>query len=154
MRVVARRINFDDDIFFLELRLRHIQQAARLDIDDEPYVGRLIDDLLFIDRCIRSLHAVLDEARQLSARGEHLSQLAALTEEYSVFLSGIRYQTSTLARRLDSEGSAVGGLPEVHAALAESMRGEAAELDAPAADQQQVSPEEMHHLLVDEAEGG
>ena len=147
---MARRINYDDDVFFLALRLRHIQQAAKLEVDGEPYLDRLIDDLHFIDRCIRSLYATLDVAHQLATRHEHLSQLALLTEEYASFLSENRYSTSALAQRMEGAGA---NLAEVHATLAELMRLDAAEVEQPAADEQQVSPQEMHQLLFDEAEG-
>ncbi len=150
---MARRINYDDDVFFLELRLRHIQQAEKLDVDDAPYVDCLVEDLRFIDRCIRSLYASLDDARQVTTRSEHLSQLASLTEEYASFLIQNRYATSALARRMATGEASVASLADVHATLAEQMRSDAAELEQPLSHEQQVSPEELHHLLLDDAEG-
>ena len=150
---MARRINYDDDIFFLELRLRHVRQSAKLDLNDYPYLGRLLDDLRFIDSGIRSLQASLVEARQLTARGEHLSQLASLAAKSARFLDELRYDTSPLAQRIDREGGDLVRLGEAHAGLAESMRAEAAGAGDSASDEQQVSPEEMQHLLLDEADG-
>jgi hypothetical protein len=151
--VVARRINFEDDTFFLSLRLRCIEQANHLDLDAQPYVQSLVDDLRLIDGCIRALYTALAEALQLLRRTEHLLRLAELALQLGDLLQALPETENAISHAFPAESVELARRGELQHTLAAAMRESASTRDEPAADEHQVSAEEMQHLLLDEAEG-
>ena len=99
-----KRINFEDNIFILLMRLRIIRDTITLDADPEIFLEKILDDINFTDRVLRILLDYLRENDRLMARDDLLDQV-----------SDIEWQFSQLLRDfLDHEGNiSVRNIPSI-----------------------------------------
>jgi hypothetical protein len=71
-----KRINFEDSIFILNVRIRMIQDMFILDADPVLFLSKTMEDLAFIDRCHESLLSSLKDNDRLIERDEQLYNLS------------------------------------------------------------------------------
>jgi hypothetical protein len=71
-----KRMNFEDSIFILNVRIRMIQDMFILDADPGLFLGKTMDDLAFIDLCHESLLSSLKDNDRLIERDEQLYNLS------------------------------------------------------------------------------
>ena len=71
-----KHINFEDNIFVLNLRIRMIQDLLILDTDPGLFLHKTMDDLDFINSCLNVLLSNLRENNRLIERSEEFHNLA------------------------------------------------------------------------------
>jgi hypothetical protein len=74
-KAMNKRINFEDNIFILELRIRVIQDMLALDPDPELFLDKTMDDIDFIDYALGTLLGNLIENTLLLEREEEFDSL-------------------------------------------------------------------------------
>ncbi|MDR1428865.1 MAG: hypothetical protein LBI85_01125 [Spirochaetaceae bacterium] len=84
-----KRINFEDNIFILKVRLRMLEDLVRLDADPEIYLGKTLDDLAFIDASLSSLLDALLKNGKLIEREEQFHNLEDTEEQLDTLLHHI-----------------------------------------------------------------
>ncbi|MFA6507740.1 MAG: hypothetical protein WCT14_16685 [Treponemataceae bacterium] len=97
---MAKRIHFEDDIFYLNLLIRTFRDGLELDLDIELFMTRAIDDLTFIDGAFEHLLAELSENERLLERGEQLMNLLEAEERFAEVLGRVLSGRGTLAQAL------------------------------------------------------
>jgi hypothetical protein len=85
-----KRINFEDNIFMLNARLRLVQDQLQLDADPVLFLQKTLDDVIFIDYVLGILLEQLCQNEWLLERDEQLENLSDLEWKFSQALSGIR----------------------------------------------------------------
>ncbi|MDR2482557.1 MAG: hypothetical protein LBD08_02885 [Treponema sp.] len=83
---MKKRINFEDNIFSLNARIRLIGDLLVLDTDPELYLGKILDDVGFIDRTLAALLQNLRENQQAFDREEQFQNLAETEEQFLAVL--------------------------------------------------------------------
>ena len=78
-----KRVNFEDNIFILTMRVRMIRNTITLDAEPELFLEKLLDDICFTDQVLRTLLAYLQENDRLIAREEFLEHFSELEWEFS-----------------------------------------------------------------------
>ena len=67
-----KRVNFEDNIFILMMRIRMIRDIITLDPDPELFLKKILDDICFTDQILRILLGYLEENHHLIEREELL----------------------------------------------------------------------------------
>lgn len=78
-----KRINFEDNIFILLMRIRVIRDIITLDADPELFIEKTLDDIFFIDHILRNLLGYLQGNSRLIEREELLEQLSEAEWHFS-----------------------------------------------------------------------
>ena len=84
-----KRVNFEDSIFILMMRLRMIQDIITLDADPDFFLEKTLEDIYFTDHILRILLDCLEENQFLIERLELLEQLSDLELRYSRVLQSL-----------------------------------------------------------------
>ena len=82
-----KHINFEDNIFVLNLRIRMIQDLLILDTDTELFLHKTLDDLDFINSSLNVLLSNLKENYRLIERDEQFHNLAETERQFCEVLS-------------------------------------------------------------------
>ncbi|MDR1655607.1 MAG: hypothetical protein LBR96_06370 [Treponema sp.] len=85
-----KRINFEDNIFMLNARLRLVQDQLHLDTDPVLFLQKTLDDVIFIDYALDILLEQLLQNERLLERDEQLENLSDLEWQFLQALSGFR----------------------------------------------------------------
>ena len=78
-----KKINFEDDIFILMMRIRMIQDSITLDADPELFMKQTLDDISFINQTFRVLLNDIQQNKYLIEREELLGQLCGAEVQFS-----------------------------------------------------------------------
>jgi hypothetical protein len=84
---MTKHINFEDNIFILNVRIRMIRDLLALDADPGLFLDKTIDDVEFIDHTLDTLLGILMENSRLLERDEELDNLSSLEWQFSRVLS-------------------------------------------------------------------
>jgi hypothetical protein len=84
---VNKHINFEDNIFVLNLRIRMIQDLLVLDTDTELFLQKTLDDLDFINSSLNTLLFNLKENYRLIERDEQFHNLAETERQFCEILN-------------------------------------------------------------------
>ncbi|MDR3342089.1 MAG: hypothetical protein LBT14_04745 [Treponema sp.] len=82
-----RHINFEDNIFILNLRIRLIRDALALDPDPGLFLNKIVDDINFIDDTLVVLLNDLAENISFIGRDEQFDNLAEIEWQFSQVLT-------------------------------------------------------------------
>ena len=77
-----KHINFEDNIFVLNIRIRMIQDLLVLDTDAELFLNKTLDDLTFINSSLGILFVSLKENSRLIGRDEQFHNLAETERQF------------------------------------------------------------------------
>ncbi|MDR2471468.1 MAG: hypothetical protein LBD09_05100 [Treponema sp.] len=80
-------INFEDNIFILNIRIRMIHDLLILDTDADLFLGKTLEDLDFINATLTSLLLSLKENLRLIDRDEQFHNLAETERQFCEVLS-------------------------------------------------------------------
>ncbi len=95
---MAKRIHFEDDIFYLNLLIRTFRDGLELDLDTELFLTRAIDDLSFIDGAFERLLEELGGNERLIDRSDHLMNLLEAEERFAETIGRVSSGRGTLAQ--------------------------------------------------------
>jgi len=82
-------INYEEDIFFLNLMLKVLKDGLKLDIDANFFTQKVKDDILFISRMVSLIYKSLSENTFMLKRLEYLKSLQRLMQLFTELLSNI-----------------------------------------------------------------
>jgi hypothetical protein len=94
-----KRVNFEDSLFILMIRIRMIRDTITLDADPELFLEKTLDDIYFADQILRILLYHLEENHYLIERAELLEQLADLELQFSQVLKELLDHNGNIAIR-------------------------------------------------------
>ena len=99
-----KRVNFEDSLFILMMRIRMIRDIITLDADPELFLEKTLDDIYFADHTLRILLEYLRENHYLIERVELLEHLSELEWQFSQILQEL----------LDHDGNiSIRGIPSI-----------------------------------------
>ncbi len=86
---MGKRIHFEDDIFYLNTRIRNLSDMLSLEADPDFFLERTMDDLAFIDSCLGIILRSLLANEKFIEREEQLLNLAETEEYFQILLKNI-----------------------------------------------------------------
>ena len=81
-----KKVNFEDNIFILMMRIRMIRDIITLDADPELFMGKILDDIIFADHTLGILLVYLQENRRLIELDELVEHFSKLEWQFSLIL--------------------------------------------------------------------
>ncbi|MEX2444399.1 MAG: hypothetical protein WD492_12385 [Alkalispirochaeta sp.] len=84
---MASKVHYEDDLFFLHSILRTVESGLRLDVDQEFFQDKILEDIFFIDATLMRLFSSLKENPYLINRITYLRSLRRTIVAFSDFLS-------------------------------------------------------------------
>jgi len=81
-----KRVNFEDSLFILMMRIRMIRDSITLDADPELFLEKTLDDIDFADHTLRILLEYLQENHYLIEWAELLEHLSGVEWQFSQVL--------------------------------------------------------------------
>lgn len=86
-KAMNKRINFEDNIFILNGRIRMIRDLLVLDTDPDLFLEKTIEDIDFIDKTLEALLENLSENKRLLERDVEFDNLSDLEWQFTQVLS-------------------------------------------------------------------
>ena len=150
---MGKVVHYDDDIFYLTALIKTIRNGLTLDIDQDYYIDKTVEDLFFIDTLLLRIYASLKENIRLIERPKHLRNLLQAKRQFVDLLASILDQHLPFAEFLAAF------FEKLHGAREQQSR-ECAEISASLSregelvrDTDMVSQDELSELFrVDEEE--
>ncbi|MDR0583471.1 MAG: hypothetical protein LBG57_03875 [Treponema sp.] len=90
-------INFEDNLFILNVRIRMIRDLLRLDPDPGLFLERTVDDMEFIDKALEFLTGNLKENTRLFDRDREFDNLSNIEWQFSQLLLEFAKDSSPLS---------------------------------------------------------
>ena len=94
-----KRVNFEDSLFILMMRIRMIRDIIILDADPELFLEKTLDDIYFTDQLFRILLQYLEDNHYLIEKAELLEQLSDLEWQFSQVLQELLTHNGNIAIR-------------------------------------------------------
>lgn len=145
---MTRRVNYEENIFFLALVLKQLTAALKLNVDADLFRERVVGDFLFLDRSLDRLYESLKANQRMIDRLAHLRELQRLNTTLAGLLEEVLRGRSPLADELEGDADRLRGLRasrerQLRELSQEMSRGLAGEHE------QLVSEEEFKGLLAE-----
>jgi hypothetical protein len=86
---MTRRINYEDNIFYLKLLLKQLQSVVKLNIDSALYAEKIAADIEFLDKTIGKIFTSLEGNVLLLDRLERLKDLEGFVQHFVQFLNEV-----------------------------------------------------------------
>jgi len=86
---MTRRVNYEDNIFYLTLIFKGISASLKLNIDTDLYRDRIIEDIRFLDKTSASIYQSLKANHLMIDRFTYLKGLYKLNSSFVALLEDI-----------------------------------------------------------------
>lgn len=97
---MAERLYYDDNLFYLNEIISHLDDAIRLDIDSDLFLDKFVEDIMFVESILDRLYVSLRENDLLIRRAEHLKRIMRSKHMYAELLNNVIGGDSTLGTKL------------------------------------------------------
>ncbi|QQO08073.1 hypothetical protein [Breznakiella homolactica] len=144
-----KRINFEDNIFILNVRIRMVRDLVLLDADPDIFLEKTLDDLDFIDATLALLLDGLMKNDKLIERTEQLHNLWETETQFEELLSDIANGSGSISVAqfpvIQDRVAAMANLSSNRKSLIDDSRPR----DSEEIDPMVVSTDELNELLKD-----
>jgi hypothetical protein len=96
-KAMNKRINFEDNIFILNGRIRMIRDLLILDTDPDLFLEKTIEDIDFIDKTLETLLENLIENKRLLERDVEFDNLSDLEWQFAQVLSDFLHSPGNIS---------------------------------------------------------
>ena len=86
---MAKRISYDDNLFFIGEKVRILTDCLDLDIDATIFLDKIVDEILFIENALSSIYQSLMENDLLLERPDHLHSLMRAKGRFAHLLESL-----------------------------------------------------------------
>jgi hypothetical protein len=86
---MSQRIHVQDDLFFLAISLKTIQDGFNLDLDSDLFMDKIAEDIGFLHASNEQIYRFLLDNPRLIARKEYLNGLLQNVMGFSEFMAGV-----------------------------------------------------------------
>ncbi|MDR2095805.1 MAG: hypothetical protein LBP76_09860 [Treponema sp.] len=98
-----KRINFENNIFILNERIRLLRDILSLETDPEIFLEKTVDDIYFISRTLDILLNILNKNKHLIERDTQFDNLSELEWQFCQVLSGFLSGTGIIAGSISDQ---------------------------------------------------
>jgi Mg2+ and Co2+ transporter CorA len=150
---MTRRVNYEDNIFYLSLILKGVTASLKLNIDTDLYRDKILDDIRFLDKTASSIHQSLKANHLMIDRLAHLKSLQKMNAAFIALLEDILEERLPLASALEQDFDLLQRIQSTREAELAGLQEMSWKLGERAEDQEQiVSEKEFKFLLSSEEE--
>lgn len=149
---MANKTNYEDNFFFFSTLIRDLSVGIKLDIDAEIFRDKIIEDVLFIDNGLMRLYGELQENKRLIRRMDYLRALLRTEHVFIDFLESAMDHGTAFAEQLEPYKNKLVAAKREHGNISHEIV-QTLQSTEPGDDEDQVSQEEISHLLEPYNEG-
>jgi hypothetical protein len=150
---MTRRINYEDNIFYLKLILKQLQSGVKLNIDGVLYADKIAADIGFLDETVGEILSSLETNIMLLDRLELLKDLEAFVNHFLQLLDEVLSGETELLVRLETHRPVFQGMKEQRLKDTRMIREILSGTSSGGVEADQiVSPEEFKFLLSQDEE--
>ena len=147
---MVRKINYEDDIFYLLLFLKRLHEGVKLDIDPEFFLDRVVDDIFFIDETVAELYRSISQSSLIN-KDQYLRDIQRVKKLMVERIEDILSRRAPLSGSLENFMQSFGDLCGTHRRdildIKSILAGLSGESDE---EEQMVSEKEIKLLLSDQ----
>lgn len=150
---MTRRVNYEDNIFYLTLVFKGIAASLKLNIDTDLYRDRIIDDIRFLDKTSSSIFQSLKTNDRMIDRLIHLKGMKKLNANFIALLEDILEERLPLASALEQDFDLLQRIQSNREVELAGLKEMVSNLGETGGDQEQiVSEQEFKFLLSSDSE--
>jgi len=150
---MTRRVNYEDNIFYLTLVFRGIAAGLKLNIDTELYRERILEDIRFLDRTCSNIYQSLKANHLMIDRLAHIKGMQKLNSNLIALLEDILKERFPLASALEQDFDLLQRIQSNREVELAGLKEMVTRLGESGVDQEQiVSEKEFKFLLSSEEE--
>jgi hypothetical protein len=150
---MTKRVNYEDNIFFLSMILTQLAAAFKLNIDVTLFKDRLIEEIRFLDAASDEIYQSLQSNPLMIDRWEHLKELQKLNRNFISLMEEILAGKLPLSQALEESYPLVERLLEARRAQQQRIRDLTSGYQVSEGEAEQiVSEAEYRHLLSPDSE--
>ncbi len=151
---MTTRVNYDDNIFFLQAMIKTLDNGVQLTIDGDLFRDKFIEDVFFIDSTLSRILTQLRESRRLIRRTEYLRALMRAESLFVDLLNKCLDETLPFAAELEGVVSKLRTTRNAHQRALDDVRSILHEQSYVEPEEDVVSQEEFRSLLMSDEEEG
>lgn len=150
---MTSRVNYDDNIFFVQTMIKTLRSGLALDVDPELFKDKALEDIFFIDSTLMKILAQLRDNPNLIRRSEYLKALLRAENTFLDFLADIIAAERPLAESLSPFSHKVRACRSSHQTTRTEVQNMLHRPEDHAPEEDVVSQEELGFLLQEDEDG-
>ena len=145
---MSHKINYGDNIFFLNMKVRILKNCLKLEIDRELFLEKINEEILFIVVAIEKLYGLLKESPIIVNRSENLKAIQRLKGQLIELLTNIIDGDSRYSMLMENRVSQYNTVRENFLQNIEEIKNIITGINEKVVEEQYIiSEEEYKHLL-------
>ncbi len=144
---MIKRIQYDDNIFFLMVMIRNLHDAIKLNVNAEYFASKILEDCLFINSIIQKIYTSLMENNNLIHGPTHLHSIMKTKVVYGKLLETILRTKDDYLTVFKPEFSEIKKIAADHLDDILIIKEKLSNLDGRKTDKRVISCDELHFLL-------
>jgi len=144
---MARRVNYDDNLFYAMTLTRALRSGLQLDIDPDYFRDKVVEDIFFIDRTLEQIYEALRTNTFLINRRDHLRALMRAKRTFADTLDEVLESRCAFAEHLGPFRAKLAGAREQHVRDISDIQG-LIENGAQEADQESIISQDEYRFLL------
>ncbi|UCF97212.1 MAG: hypothetical protein JSV89_18875 [Spirochaetaceae bacterium] len=145
---MTRRVNYEDNIFYLSLVFKGIAAGLKLNIDTDLYRDRIIEDIRFLDKTCSSIYQSLRANHLMIDRLTHLKGLMKLNSIFIELLEDVLEERYPLASALEQDFDLLQRIQSTREVELAGLKEMIAKLGDEGVDQEQIVSEQEFKFLL------
>lgn len=147
---MTTRVNYDDNIFFLQTMIQTLDSGVQLSIDGPLFRDKFIEDIFFIDATLSRILNQLGQNRLLIRRSEYLRSLLRAENLFVDLLAKCLDESNPFAAELQETVHKLRACRSVHERNLDDIRGMLRNPGELEQEEDLVSQEEFRSLLQED----
>ena len=145
---MTRRVNYDDNIFYLTLVFKGIAAGLKLNIDTGLYRDRIVEDIRFLDKTCSNIYQSLRADHLMIDRLTHIKGMQKLNANFIALLEDILEERLPLASALEQDFDLLQRIQSNREVELNGLKEMIAKLGESGSDQEQIVSEQEFKFLL------
>lgn len=118
---MMQKIMFQDNLYQLARSIDTVAEGLLLDISEDFFLDKTVDDVLFFDAMIKKISQALSANRQITGYMRILRDLHGCQQKYAALLDAIIAEKTAMSGNFESLRPKLRSIRQYHAELAQSI---------------------------------
>jgi hypothetical protein len=145
---MTRRVNYDDNIFYLTLVFKGIAAGLKLNIDTGLYRDRIVEDIRFLDKTCSNIYQSLRADHLMIDRLTHIKGMQKLNANFIALLEDILKERLLLASAFEQDFDLLQRIESNREVELSGLKEMIAKLGESGSDQEQIVSEQEFKFLL------
>ena len=150
---MTTRVNYDDNIFFLQTMIQTLDSGVQLSIDGQLFRDKFVEDIFFVDATLSRILSQLGQNRLLIRRSEYLRSLLRAEKLFVDLLGKCLDESNPFAAELQETVHKLRACRSVHERDLDDIRNMLQNPGELEQEEDLVSQEEFRSLLQEDDSG-